>query len=495
MSNLKIYNTMTQKKESFTPLHAGQVGMYVCGPTVYNLVHVGNFRGPIFFNFVRNYFEHLGFKVVYIYNYTDVDDKIINSANETKISPFELADKFVAEFEKDFKNVGLKPATVNPRVTTHIKEIIEMIERIVRHGAGYVVDGEVFCRIEKIKDYGKLSHKNIDELVAGSRVEIGEKKKNPLDFTLWKPAKAGEPFWDSPWGKGRPGWHIECSAMAKKYLGDTFDIHGGGIDLIFPHHENEIAQSESASDKPFARVWMHNNFINMGKEKMSKSLGNIFTARNFLEHYNGEVLKFLILSSHYRSPTDFSDSVINHSIGGLARIYSAMAQAEKWIAKSLNTGIKPDPKGEVLDLKNFGEKINGIWKSITIACEDDFNSPEVVAEIFNLVRAYNNLLKPGMKPNQELANSSQKLLSLIKEIGGLLGMFQHSPQEFLLQLDDLLLRDKKLKREEIQGRVQERWGARQNKDFKTSDQIRDELAKLGIEVRDSQEGTEWEVKK
>jgi cysteinyl-tRNA synthetase len=492
---MKIYNTLTQQKEDFAPLEPGHVRMYVCGPTVYNLLHVGNFRGPIFFNFVRNYFEHTNHKVTFVYNYTDVDDKIIEAANAAKMTPFELADKYVTEFEKDFKAVGLKPATHNPRVTTHIKEIIEMIEKIVRHGAGYVVGGEVYCSIEKIKDYGKLSHKNIDDLIAGARVEIGEKKKNPLDFSLWKPAKPGEPYWDSPWGKGRPGWHIECSAMAKKYLGDTFDIHGGGIDLIFPHHENEIAQSEAANNKPFVRVWMHNNFINMGKDKMSKSLGNIFTARKFLEHFNGEILKFLILSAHYRTPSDFGANVISHAIHGLARVYSSMAQAETLLTKCEAAGFKAEPKGNVLDPKGFGERVSKIWPCVNAACADDFNTPEVVAELFNLVRSFNNLLKPNLKPSQELANSCGKYLALIKEVGSLLALFHEPPCSFLVDLDDILLRDKKLERPAIQARVDERWKARLAKDFKKSDEIRNELAGLGIEVRDSSEGTEWEVKK
>ena len=498
MANLNIYNTLTLKKELFTPIEPGHVKMYVCGPTVYNLVHVGNFRGPIFFNFVRHYFEHLGFKVTYVYNYTDVDDRIIKIANGQGITAFEVADRYVAEFEKDFKRVGLTPATVNPRVTTHIKEIIEMIEKIVRHGNGYEIDGEVFCSVESLKNYGKLSHKNTEDLISGARVEIGEKKKNPLDFSLWKPAKAGEPFWESPWGKGRPGWHIECSAMAKKYLGDTFDIHGGGIDLIFPHHENEIAQSEAANNKPFVNYWMHNNFINMGKEKMSKSLGNVFTAREFIDNYNGEVLKFLILSSHYRSPSEFSSHVISHSIAGLARVYSCLCQAESWRRSCEEAGFKAHDENTnaiVLDPKGFGSRASEIWKNVTTAAEDDFNTPEIMAEIFSLVRSYNNLIKPGLRVSQELANTSARFLNLVREVGKLMALFQSPPTDFLVQLDDMLLREKKLDRNEIQLKVDERVKARREKNFAASDLIRDELTQMGIELRDKQEGTEWEVKK
>jgi cysteinyl-tRNA synthetase len=492
---IKVYNTLTHKKEDFKTIEPNHARMYVCGPTVYNFVHVGNFRGPIFFNYVRNVLEKSGYKVTLVYNYTDVDDKIIKAAVTEKITSEQVAEKYIKEFEKDFDDVGLRRATHNPRVTTHMKEIISLIESIVKSGAGYVVDGEVFCAINKIKDYGKLSGKNIDELIAGARVEIGEKKKNPLDFSLWKPAKPGEPFWESPWGNGRPGWHIECSAMAKKYLGDTFDIHGGGIDLIFPHHENEIAQSESGNGKIFVNYWMHNNFINMGKEKMSKSLGNIFTARKFLETYNGEVLKYLILSSHYRSPADFSDSVIHHSIGGLARVYSALCQANSWADKSAKAGFEGVLSGKVLDEKGFGSQAKSIFENSMKASHDDFNSPEVFALIFNLVRAFNALIRPGLKPSQELANSCALFKSKISEVGSLLALFEKKPDVFLTALDDLLLKEKNLVRNEIQGKVDARWAAKQSKDFATSDKLRAELTELGIEVRDSAEGCEWEVKK
>ncbi len=492
---MKIYNTMTQQKEVFKSIEDKHVKMYVCGPTVYNLLHVGNFRGPIFFNFVRHYFEHTGFKVTYVYNYTDVDDKIIDQAEKEKISALDVANKYITEFEKDFKAVGLRPATHNPRVTEHISGIVALIENIIKSDAAYIVDGEVYCSIEKIKGYGKLSHKNIDDLIAGSRVEIGEKKRNPLDFSLWKPAKPGEPYWPSPWGNGRPGWHIECSAMAKQYLGETFDIHGGGIDLIFPHHENEIAQSEAGNQKPYVNYWMHNNFINMGKEKMSKSLGNIFTARNFVEHYNGEILKFLILSSHYRSPADFSDSVVQHAISGLARIYSCLARAAQNLKMCLSEGLKADLNGPFFDPSGLGKRLTEFNANVKKASEDDFNTPEIMAEIFNVVRSYNGVLKPTMKASDELANSSAKVIEVIKRFGELMALFQNPPDRFLIELDDMLLKEKNLERPAIQKKVDERIAARKTKDFKASDLIRDELTKNGIEIRDSGEGTEWEVKK
>lgn len=492
---MKIYNTLTQQKEEFKSIDPDHVKIYLCGPTVYDLVHVGNMRGPIVFNYVVNYFKYKGKKVTFVYNYTDVDDRIIAKSVTEKISAIAVADRYIAEFEKDFAAIGLDTfkgdplvKRINPRVTETIPEIIELIEDIIKNGAAYVVDGEVFCAIEKIKDYGKLSHKNIEELVAGARVQIGEKKKNPLDFSLWKPAKPGEISWPSPWGTGRPGWHIECSAMSKKYLGETFDIHGGGIDLIFPHHENEIAQSESGNHKHFANYWMHNNFINMGKDKMSKSLGNVFTARNFVEKYNGEILKFQFLSAHYRSPSDFTATVINHSISGLGRIYSALARADKNLQVCLAAAIKPEIESLNAITKDF-------WKKVEAASEDDFNSPEVIAEVFNQVRQYNNFLKPNMKASQQLANNSLLLKTLVQGVGKLMGLFNHSATEFLAQLDDMLLKEKNLQREAIQKRVDYRMNARKQKDFKISDAIRDELIQLGIELRDSVESTEWEVKK
>lgn len=491
---LNIYNTLTKTKEPFESLEENHVRMYLCGPTVYDLVHVGNMRGAIVFNFFRNFLEYKGYKVTLVYNYTDIDDKIIDAANKNGVSTTEHTEKFIKEFEKDFEQLGLRKATHNPKATETMPEIIELIESIVANGHGYEIEGDVYCSVSSIKDYGKLSHKNLDDLKAGARVEIGEKKKDPMDFALWKAAKPDEPSWDSPWGKGRPGWHIECSAMSKKFLGETFDIHGGGIDLIFPHHENEIAQSEAANGKPFAQRWLHNNFINMGKAKMSKSLGNVFTARSFLEAYNGEILKFMILSAHYRSPSDFSEVVVNHALAGLARVYSSLAQAEKWLKKCEQNGILPN-KGKVLDVAGFGKNLKEFLLKVETACDDDFNSPEVIAEIFNLVRSFNGLLRPGIKANQELANSCQEFRENVDVAGGLLALFKEPAAPFLASLDDLLLKEKDLSREVIQQKVEARFEARKKKDFQTSDALRDELIGLGIELRDSVEGTEWEVKK
>lgn len=500
---LKIYNTLTQKKENFEPIDKNHVKIYLCGPTVYSYLHIGNFRGPIFFNFVVNYFKFQGIKVTFVYNYTDIDDRIIKLALEEKVTSGEVSEKYISEFEKDFLAVGLDTfkddplvKRITPKVTEHITEIISIIEEIIKNGVGYVVDGEVFCSISKVKGYGKLSHKNIEDLKAGARVEIGEKKRDPLDFTLWKPAKPGEPSWDSPWGPGRPGWHIECSAMAKRHLGESFDIHGGGIDLIFPHHENEIAQSESASGKTFVNYWMHNNFINFGKDKMSKSLGNVFTARNFVKVYDGEILKFFILSSHYRSSCDFSEDSVNGSISGLARIYSALARAKEILSAGEKVGFTPqEGNSKTLDAQNYGEKSAQFWNLILQKADDDFNSPEVMAEVFVLVRAFNALLRPNLKPSQELVNSAFAFTQNMQRVGSLMALFKNEPTSYLIKLDDMLLKQKGLQRSLVQSLVDKRWEAKKNKDYKASDEIREELVKMGIEVRDSAQGSDWEVKK
>ena len=341
---LHIYNTMSRKKEKFEPLTPGGVKMYVCGPTVYDYLHIGNFVGAIVFNMVRNWLEHIGYKVTYVYNYTDVDDKIIKRANDEGCKPEEIAEKYIAEFQKDFQALGLKAHSHNPRVTEHMDDIIKMVESLIEKGRAYVSGGDVLYSIEAFEDYGKLSGKNLDELMAGARVEVADHKQNPMDFALWKAAKAGEPYWESPWGNGRPGWHIECSAMSKALLGEQIDIHGGGKDLIFPHHENEVAQSEGCCDKDYVKYWMHNNFINFGNEKMSKSLGNVKTARAFLEEYNAEIFKYMILSTHYRTENNFSEDKIQSSVTALARVYASLALADDILKQDSVADQNLDPE-------------------------------------------------------------------------------------------------------------------------------------------------------
>lgn len=485
MAKLQIYNTMTRKKEEFQSREPGRVGMYVCGPTVYDFLHIGNFRGAIFFNLVRNWFEEKGYQVTFVYNYTDVDDKIIQRANQDKVDSKAIAERYIAEFEKDYRSLGLRPHTHNPRVTGYIPQIIAIIEKLIANGKAYVVEGEVFYSVDSFSEYGKLSHKNIEELQVGIRVEIGSKKRNPLDFTLWKPAKPDEPHWSSPWGEGRPGWHIECSAMSHALLGESFDVHGGGIDLIFPHHENEIAQSEGASHKPMVRYWMHNNFINFAGEKMSKSLGNVMTARTFLEKFGPEILKYLILMAHYRSFTDFSDAQIQNAVRNLARVYSALSLAQK----IHNTGVssRPDEKYEAA-VRQAEEQIGS-------SLDDDFNTPEVFARVFELIRLFNNQYRPGAKVTPELVHRADLLMRLVRKVGSWMALFQEEPQSFLRQLDDILLAERKLARADIDALITKRNEARDRKDFKASDELRAQLSEMGIAVQDSPEGTVWEVQK
>jgi cysteinyl-tRNA synthetase len=484
--SLRIYNSLTKKKETFEPVKEGEVKMYVCGPTVYDFLHVGNFRGAVFFNLVRNWLQHIGNRVTYVYNYTDVDDKIIKKANDQGKSSTEIAEYYIKEFEKDYNSLGLRPHDHNPRATQFIEPIVEIIEKLIANGKAYVVDGEVFYAVRSFEGYGRLSQKDIEDLKSGARVEIGEKKQDPLDFSLWKPSKEGEPSWPSPWGPGRPGWHIECSAMSLKILGESIDIHGGGVDLIFPHHENEIAQSEGATGKPFVKYWMHNNFINMGSEKMSKSLGNVTTARAFFEKYHPEIYKYMILSAHYRTQSDFSKVQVQNAISGLGRIYSSLALAADVVSSEVEEG-KVSPK--------FAEALKVLKDKAKEALNDDFNTPEVFARIFEAIRSFNSLYRRGQKVTPEIKANAKALRSWLDELGRLMAIFVQEPKAFLIFLDDMLLKEKSLKREEIDQLVRGRGVARQEKDFAKADEIRDKLAELGIDVQDTPQGTVWEVHK
>lgn len=483
---VQIYNSLTQKKETFEPIHEGEVRMYVCGPTVYDYLHVGNFRGAIFFNLVRNWFEKQGYKVTYIYNYTDVDDKIIKRANEEGVEPNAITEKYIKEFEKDYQALSLRPHSKNPRVTEFMDQIIEFISQLVENDKAYVADGDVYYNVHAFDGYGKLSHKKLEDLESGFRIEVDERKKHPADFALWKSAKAGEPSWTSPWGEGRPGWHIECSAMARAILGDTIDIHGGGMDLIFPHHENEIAQSEGCTGKEFVKYWMHNNMINFGNQKMSKSLGNVTTARSFLEKYNPEILKYMMLSAHYRSPNDLSEAQVEKTVAALGRIYSAMALAQKIIEDPAQLVPVPD---------DFQKTIDEADKGFSEALDDDFNTPEAMARIFEVIRVFNGLCrKPGkIKPPQKAV--AEVFYHWLKDKGQLMALFQEPAAEYLTILDDRILEQKGIKREDVDQLVQERIEARANKDWGKADEVRDRLTEMGILVQDSQEGTTWEVDK
>ena len=469
--------------------------MYCCGPTVYDFLHVGNFRGAVFYNFVFNWLKEEGYKVFYAYNFTDVDDKILKRAREEKVSSQTIANRFIDEFWKDFNALKLSPHTYNPRVTEYMDSIIELIQEIIDRGKAYVVEGEVFYAVDKFEEYGKLSHRNPKDMQSGSRIEVDPKKKNPLDFSLWKPAKKGEESWVSPWGRGRPGWHIECSAMTRSLFGKQIDIHGGGMDLIFPHHENEIAQSEGASNKKYVGYWMHNNMFTFGGTKMSKSLGNIRRMCDFLEKFNGEIFKYMVLSVHYRSEADFTDITINNAIAALGRIYSALNKACHY--RDFREGrSQKDSGGEVTQkTQKMLEQVKKAQKSCKIFFNDDFSTPQAMAELFDTVRLYNQLVPSGTKRKREVEVLSDLFFNFILDFGKPMALFQEEPQKFLKILDDILLDEKKISRTRVDALVSARGLARKEKNYTESDRLRNELTRLGIELQDTPDGTLWEVKK
>ena len=463
---LYIYNTLTKRKEAFKPIVDGEVRMYVCGVTVYDLCHIGHARAAIVFDVIYRYLKYLGYKVTYVRNFTDVDDKIIKRANEEKVSSEEIAERYIKEFYADMNALGVEIPDCEPKATVHIPDMIEMIKKLIEKGYAYQANGDVFYSVRKFTEYGKLSGKNTDELLSGARVEIDEKKKDPLDFALWKASKPGEPWWDSPWGKGRPGWHIECSAMGQKYLGKYFDIHGGGKDLVFPHHENEIAQSHAATGHPPVKYWIHNGFVNINKEKMSKSLGNFFTIKDVLKKFNPEVIRFFLLSSHYRSPIDFSDQNLNESKINLDRFYDLLLFADKELG--VNEG-----KSELI-LK-FEEAMN-----------DDFNTAQAIGYLNTELHRLNGIRNKGSEFLQGIA-------TLIK-IGKVLGLFEQNPAEYFEREKSEGLASIGISEGEIKRLISERERARKEKRWKDGDRIRDELSQKGIILEDSPQGTIWKVR-
>tara|TARA_A100001035_G_scaffold196544_1_gene157432 strand:- start:4308 stop:5768 length:1461 start_codon:yes stop_codon:yes gene_type:complete len=482
--SFKIFNSLGKKKEVFYTNKKNQVSMYVCGPTVYDLLHVGNFRGPIFFNFFRNLLEHKGYKVNYVYNYTDIDDKIINRSIEQNISTSELAEKYIAEFEKDYKSLKIQKPSSTPRCTDHIDDILDFIQDLISKDFAYESSGSVFFSIEKFKEYGKLSGKNTEDLLAGYRVNVNDDKKNPLDFVLWKPSSGNDPGWPSPWGYGRPGWHIECSAMSSKLLGSKIDIHGGGVDLLFPHHENEIAQSECRSSTCFSNFWVHNNLINFDNQKMSKSLGNIIKGRDFINDYNSEVFKFLILSVHYRSILNFNQTIINQSIGNLIKIYSALRLADNIKSSNIDSMQSELYKKE---FKAFNDKIEKFL-------DNDLNTPGVFGVFFDIVRKF-NLISVNKKITGESKYFAENFLKLFNTYGDILGLFQESKQDFVKELNILMLRSKSIDLSSIEEKILIRNKARTSKNYELSDKLRDELLIEGIELKDNPDGsTDWSVK-
>ena len=461
---MKLYNTLTKKKEEFVPIEEGKVKMYVCGPTVYNFIHIGNARPMICFDTVRRYFEYKGYQVDYVSNFTDVDDKIINKSIEEGIPASEVAEKYIKECRKDMADLNIKPATKNPKATEEISGMIEMIQTLIDKGYAYEKSGTVYFRTRKFQGYGKLSKKNLDELEAGKRIAIEEQKEDAMDFVLWKPKKDGEPYWESPWGNGRPGWHIECSVMSKKYLGETIDIHAGGEDLVFPHHENEIAQSEAANGAEFAHYWLHNAFLNINNKKMSKSLGNFFTVREIGEKYDLQVLRFFMLSAHYRSPLNFSGDLMESSKNGLERIRTAYERLQ---------GILSKTEGELKDTEAEKKaKIQGYVEKFEEAMDDDFNTADAISAIFELVKFMNVELTEDS--SKELAQCFEQNMKAMAEV---LGIILEKKEEILDT--------------EIEALIEERQAARKNKDFARADEIRDILLEKGIELKDTREGVQW----
>jgi cysteinyl-tRNA synthetase len=484
--SLRLYNTMTRSKEAFVPLHAPIVKIYLCGPTVYDLLHVGNFRGPIFCSFVRNWLLQSGYQVTFVQNYTDIDDKIINRAREESTSSEVIALKYMAEYKADFEKLGLRPFDLNPTVTESLPQIIELIAELVQKNKAYAANGDVLFSIESFSEYGKLSNRKTEDLLNNVKVEGADYKKNPLDFALWKASKPGEPFWPSPWGPGRPGWHIECSAMIRQHLGESIDIHAGGMDLIFPHHENEIAQSEAVAAKPLAKYWMHWNMLEFGGAKMSKSIGNVRTGRSFMQEFHPEILKYMVLSAHYRSTIDFSEDSISLSITALARIYSAMALAGQILKHAADN---------VFGKSKLADGFDKAWAGCELAFNDDFNTAEALARIFESVRQFNATVKRSGRPSPSDILVAADFLSLMKKYSELTEIFKESPREFLTELDSQIMRRNKIDRAQVVALVEERRNAREAKDFAKSDEVRAQLVALGISVSDTIEGQHWEVMK
>lgn len=459
---MKIYNTLTRKKEDFVPIDKDNVRMYSCGPTVYDYFHIGNARPFIIFDTMRRYLEYIGYKVTFVQNFTDIDDKMIKRANAEGITVKELGERFIAEYFKDAEAIGVRKATVHPKATENIDAIIDIIKRLYDNGYAYDVDGNVYFRTKHFKEYGKLSKQPLEDLELGARIDVNERKDDPMDFALWKAKKPGEPFWQSPWGEGRPGWHIECSAMANKFLGETIDLHSGGQDLIFPHHENEIAQSECANCKQFANYWMHNGYINIDGKKMSKSLGNFFTVRDILKEYDGEIIRFFMLSAHYRSPINFADTLMEQAKSAVERVYTCIENLEflkeNAEAKECSAELKTE--------------LDGYRKKFCDAMDDDLNTADAIAAIFDIV----------YMANTNISSASGKgaidaVLSLIRELGAVLGLFTKEADN---SLDA-----------EVEELIRQRNEARAAKDWATADAIRDKLKEMNIVLKDTPDGVKW----
>ena len=462
---MKVYNTLTRKKEELVPITPGEIKMYACGPTVYNYIHIGNARPLCIFDILRRYLEYRGYKVTFVQNFTDIDDKIIRRANEEHVDFSEISERYIKEFWTDADGLNVRHATVNPKATENIDAIIHIISTLIEKGYAYEAQGDVYFSTEKFKDYGKLSHQPLEDLEAGARIMVGEVKREPMDFAVWKAAKPGEPAWDSPWGKGRPGWHIECSAMNWRYLGDTIDIHCGGQDLIFPHHENEIAQSECFTGKPFAHYWMHNGYINVDNVKMSKSLGNFFTVRDVAEKYGYEPIRYLLISAQYRSPINYSTDIIEQCISALNRLYTCRDSLDF----ELKNASDAEHDGDRAIIDGFGK----YREQFINAMDDDLNTADAIASIFELVRDINTNVV-GKTPSKALVESA---ISVFDELTGVLGLVYNRKTE---TLDS-----------DIEALIEARTNARKEKNWAEADRIRDQLKEMGIVLEDTAQGVKW----
>ncbi|RLB58243.1 MAG: cysteine--tRNA ligase [Deltaproteobacteria bacterium] len=520
---LSIFNTLNGRKEVFEPLRPGQVGMYVCGVTVYDMCHIGHARAYVTADVIYRYLQHLGYRVTYVRNFTDVDDKIIKRAAELGTTPEKLAERYIREFSTDMQALGLQRVDVEPRVTQHINEIIELVQLLIERGHAYQVEGDVYFDVPSYPQYGKLSKRNLEQMKAGARVEVDPRKRSPLDFALWKAAKPGEPWWESPWGRGRPGWHIECSAMSAKYLGRPFDLHGGGKDLVFPHHENEIAQSEAAYGGEFVRTFFHNGFVNIDKEKMSKSLGNFFTIRQICQLYDAEALRYFLLTTHYRSPLNFEVEFVCPACQGklnrqqveqracphcsrqlseqeaeqavrfpsleesrrrLEYLYNTLARMDTHLQQA-TTGV-----GELLET----ERVERLWPQFLEALDDDFNAAAGLAVLADATRLANEVMdnKAG-RPEGLVTSTVQELRGVLQRVAAVLGVLERKPAEALQALQAGALHGRSVDRERIEELVAERSQARKTRDFQRADAIRDELKRMGIELMDGPEGTTWRI--
>ncbi len=485
--SLKIFNTPSRKKEEFLPIEEGKVGIYVCGITAYDVCHVGHARSAVVFDVITRYLRYRGYEVTYVKNFTDVDDKIIEKARLQKKDIGEIAERYIREHDEEMEALGVAKPTATPRATEHVDGMIRLVETLIAKGLAYVVDGDVYYAVEKFRGYGKLSGRGLEDMLAGARIDVNEKKRNPLDFALWKASREGEPWWDSPWGRGRPGWHLECSVMSQRYLGSTFDIHGGGEDLIFPHHENEIAQSEGATGKPLARYWIHNGFVRVNSEKMSKSLGNFFTIRDILKQYHAEVLRLFLLQSHYRSPVDFSDAALAEARQGMDRFYSTLkALRERMAAGQAVFGEERAGKDrELID------QIEVLRERFCEAMDDDFNTARAIGYLFDAIRLLNASLS-GKTAEASPAVLEQAEKGLL-EIGAVLGLFREEPEGYLRLDREREAAKRGLAVVEIEALIAERRVAREAKDWQKADEIRKSLAVQGVILQDSPTATTWTI--